>query len=133
MLKQSKFKEHGRITPEEFIAAGDFLAYKFGSWSWDAGDKAKRRDYFPDDKQFLVTRNVPCLRRVAQMAYTDADEDAETLVNAAGQDVAKGSAEDDADDWVATHSSQRACDLPPVDRRLTSAQLAWPGRPRYLR
>ncbi|KAG9089178.1 E2-like enzyme, partial [Ceratobasidium sp. 392] len=29
VLRESKFKEHGRITPEEFVAAGDFLAYKF--------------------------------------------------------------------------------------------------------
>ena len=53
VLKESKFKEHGRITPggtsynmtngrrihlvvllEEFVAAGDFLTYKFPVWSW---------------------------------------------------------------------------------------------------
>lgn len=34
VLKQSKFKEHGRLTPEEFVAAGDFLSEKFGVWSW---------------------------------------------------------------------------------------------------
>ena len=51
--------------------------YKFPTWSWQAGDKAKKRDYLPDDKQFLISRNVPCLRRVSTMVYTDADEDAE--------------------------------------------------------
>ena len=34
VLKESKFKEHGRLTPEEFVAAGDFLSYKFPVWSW---------------------------------------------------------------------------------------------------
>lgn len=55
VLRESKFKEHGRITPgklelgvariselimtccralEEFIAAGDFLTYKFPVWTW---------------------------------------------------------------------------------------------------
>jgi ubiquitin-like-conjugating enzyme ATG3 len=53
VLKESKFKEHGRITPgmyvlveahdhsnsdiEEFVAAGDFLTYKFPVWSWYVG------------------------------------------------------------------------------------------------
>ena len=45
VLKESKFREHGRITPgpdnprsrrltlaDEFVAAGDFLVYKFGLW-----------------------------------------------------------------------------------------------------
>lgn len=49
VLRESKFKEHGRITPgkllapdqrvkaeetEEFVAAGDFLAFKFPVWQW---------------------------------------------------------------------------------------------------
>jgi len=52
VLKESKFKEHGQITPgpsrsplenalihssenlEEFVAAGDFLVYKFPVWTW---------------------------------------------------------------------------------------------------
>jgi ubiquitin-like-conjugating enzyme ATG3 len=57
VLRESRFKEHGRITPEEFVAAGDFLAYKFPTWSWEGGDKSKRRDYLPDDKQYLISRN----------------------------------------------------------------------------
>jgi len=75
VLKESKFKEHGRITPEEFVAAGDFLSYKFPVWTWERGDTSKARDYLPADKQYLVTRGVPCLRRATSLAYTDADED----------------------------------------------------------
>ncbi|EEB88261.1 hypothetical protein MPER_14002, partial [Moniliophthora perniciosa FA553] len=79
VLKESKFKEHGRITPEEFVAAGDFLVYKFPVWTWEKGDTSKARDYLPADKQYLITRGVPCLRRATSLAYTDADEDAERL------------------------------------------------------
>ncbi|KAJ8076352.1 E2-like enzyme [Marasmius sp. AFHP31] len=101
VLKESKFKEHGRITPEEFVAAGDFLVYKFPVWTWEKGDASKARDYLPADKQYLITRGVPCLRRATSLAYTDADEDAERLL----------SFEDDGaggDDWVETHAGRKS-------------------------
>lgn len=61
----SNFRSTGQITPEEFLAAGDFLVYKFPSWSWaDAATPAQRVSYFPPGKQYLVTRGVPCKRRV---------------------------------------------------------------------
>jgi ubiquitin-like-conjugating enzyme ATG3 len=61
----STFRETGKITPDEFVAAGDYLVYKFPSWSWsDASDPAKRAAFLPDGKQFLVSRGVPCRRRL---------------------------------------------------------------------
>ncbi|KAJ3981034.1 putative E2-like enzyme [Lentinula detonsa] len=102
VLKESKFKEHGRITPEEFVAAGDFLAYKFPVWTWEKGDSSKARDYLPADKQYLVTRGVPCLRRATSLAYTDADEDAERLLN-----FGDSSAGGDGDEWVETHAGRK--------------------------
>ena len=61
----SNFRSTGQLTPEEFQAAGDFLVYKFPSWSWaDAASPDKRVNYFPTGKQYLVTRGVPCKRRV---------------------------------------------------------------------
>jgi len=111
VLKESKFKEHGRITPEEFVAAGDFLSYKFPVWTWERGDTSKARDYLPADKQYLVTRGVPCLRRATSLAYTDADEDAERLLNFGD---ASGGA---ADEWVETHAG----------RNLTLDSAANPG------
>ncbi|KAI0314228.1 autophagocytosis associated protein [Amylostereum chailletii] len=104
VLKESKFKEHGRITPEEFVAAGDFLAYKFPVWTWEKGDASKARDYLPADKQYLVTRGVPCLRRATSLAYTDADEDAERLLNF-GDSSGTG---DEADEWVETHAGRQS-------------------------
>ncbi|KAI0044205.1 hypothetical protein FA95DRAFT_297393 [Auriscalpium vulgare] len=102
VLKESKFKEHGRITPEEFVAAGDFLTYKFPVWQWEKGDPSKARDYLPADKQYLVTRGVPCLRRATSLAYTDADEDAERLLNFGDGSAAGG----EADEWVETHAGR---------------------------
>ncbi|ORX68952.1 hypothetical protein DL89DRAFT_278416 [Linderina pennispora] len=74
VLKNSKFKETGVLTPEEFVAAGDYLVFKCPTWSWEKGNSNKRRDYLPEDKQFLITRNVPCLRRADQMSYGLDDE-----------------------------------------------------------
>ncbi|KAF8971253.1 autophagocytosis associated protein [Flammula alnicola] len=104
VLKESKFKEHGRITPEEFVAAGDFLVYKFPVWTWEKGDGTKTRDFLPADKQYLVTRGVPCLRRATSLAYTDADEDAERLLSFADSSTPSA----DGDEWVETHAGRKA-------------------------
>ncbi|KAF8624628.1 hypothetical protein AX15_005782 [Amanita polypyramis BW_CC] len=102
VLKESKFKESGCITPEEFVLAGDFLVYKFPVWQWKAGDESKARDFLPKDKQYLVTTGVPCLRRATAIAYTDADEDAERLLSF-GDSSAPGGGEE----WVETHANRK--------------------------
>ncbi|CAG8754579.1 22376_t:CDS:2 [Cetraspora pellucida] len=106
VLKNSKFKETGCITPEEFIAAGDFLVYKCPTWSWSSGEVSKRRDYLPVEKQFLITRNVPCLRRVKQMEYTD--EDDETQIET----------ENGEDAWVATHSGRATTNIEEIAQQI---------------
>ena len=45
------------LTPEEFVAAGDFLVHTCPTWSWEAGDTKKARPFLPAGKQFLITRN----------------------------------------------------------------------------
>ncbi|OLL27040.1 Autophagy-related protein 3 [Neolecta irregularis DAH-3] len=57
----SSFDKTGTITPEEFVQAGDYLVYKFPTWKWEAGDPARRREFLPVDKQYLVTKHVPCI------------------------------------------------------------------------
>ncbi|XP_018321928.1 ubiquitin-like-conjugating enzyme ATG3 [Agrilus planipennis] len=90
ILKESKFRETGVLTPEEFVAAGDHLVHHCPTWQWSVGDESKIKSYLPKDKQFLITRNVPCSRRCEQMEY---QEDLEHIIQS-----------DDADNgWVDTH------------------------------
>lgn len=67
----------------------------------EKGDASKARDYLPAEKQYLVTRGVPCLRRATSLAYTDADEDAERLLSF-------GDSSGAADEWVETHAGRGA-------------------------
>ncbi|KAH0289273.1 hypothetical protein M436DRAFT_73318 [Aureobasidium namibiae CBS 147.97] len=61
----SNFRETGKLTPDEFVLAGDFLTSKFTSWSWSAAaTSAQRVSHLPENKQYLVTRGVECKRRL---------------------------------------------------------------------
>src|ERR1700761_2693054 len=91
---KSTFRSTGQITPEEFLLAGDYLVYKFPSWSWsDASSPARRVSYLPTNKQFLVTRGVPCHRRLDDNFAGEAGQD-ETLVRD-GFPAGAGEADDD--------------------------------------
>ncbi|XP_031630804.1 ubiquitin-like-conjugating enzyme ATG3 [Contarinia nasturtii] len=90
VLKESKFKETGVLTPEEFIAAGDHLVHHCPTWQWATGDEARIKSYLPKDKQFLITRNVPCYRRCKQMEYV-------------GEETIIENENGDDDGWVETH------------------------------
>jgi len=100
----STFRTNGQITPEEFVAAGDYLVYKFPTWSWaDASPVSKRATYLPPGKQFLVTRGVPCHRRLDDDFAGEAGHD-ETVVGD-GEDFRAGgphSPGDDEDGWLRT-------------------------------
>lgn len=64
VLKESKFRETGFLTPDEFVAAGDFLTDHCPTWQWAPASNPKAaKDYLPKDKQFLLTKNVPCSKR----------------------------------------------------------------------
>eukprot|EP00164_Ancoracysta_twista_P000044 GFYU01000061.1.p1 GENE.GFYU01000061.1~~GFYU01000061.1.p1 ORF type:complete len:310 (-),score=105.97 GFYU01000061.1:175-1104(-) len=75
VLTSSAFLEKGVLTPEEFVAAGDLLVYKCPTWAWEAGDPSKTKSYLPADKQYLVTKNVPCHRRVRSLETSVGEED----------------------------------------------------------
>jgi len=62
----------GVLTPAEFVAAGDQLVYRCPTWQWASGDPSRLRPYLPADKQFLVTRRVPCRSRVASLSRAEA-------------------------------------------------------------
>ncbi len=91
-LKSSAFLTRGVLTPEEFVKAGDELVYKCPTWTWEGGDPSKRKAHLPPDKQFLMTRNVPCTARVSSLenvvavssnseAAADDDDDGDWLVS----------------------------------------------------
>jgi ubiquitin-like-conjugating enzyme ATG3 len=65
-LKQSAFLSKGVLTPEEFVLAGDELVFRCPTWSWQGGGDSVV-SYLPKDKQYLITRNVPCQNRVATL------------------------------------------------------------------
>ncbi|RDA88997.1 hypothetical protein CP532_0634 [Ophiocordyceps camponoti-leonardi (nom. inval.)] len=121
----STFRQTGQITPEEFLAAGEYLVYKFPTWSWgDADDESRRVSYLPAGKQFLVTRNVPCHRRLDDDFAGDAGHE-EAIVHE-GEDFrsvvrgGSGSGRGDDDGWLRTgglSSSQplKARDVRTVD------------------
>jgi len=95
----SQFRDKGVLTPEEFVAAGDLLVFKCPSWTWEAGDPSKARDYLPKEKQYLVTRNVPCHRRadglassVREMQMEDAEDGEWTETQAVGGKAVGGAA-----------------------------------------
>lgn len=97
---QSTFRATGQITPEEFQAAGDFLVYKFPSWSWaDAASPDKRVPYFPAGKQYLVTRGVPCRRRVKDDRFAGSTDGEDQIVRDMLQGPG-GEAGDEDDGWL---------------------------------
>lgn len=71
-LKQSAFLTDGMLTPDEFVRAGDELVYRCPTWSWCGGGIGPK-SYLPPDKQFLITRNVPCRDRVATLERSTID------------------------------------------------------------
>ena len=57
----------GCISPADFVTAGDFLVRTCPTWAWESGSRQLAKSYLPPDKQFLVTRNVPCYKRPAAL------------------------------------------------------------------
>ena len=68
-----------------------FSAVVLVSWSWESGEPSKKRAYLPADKQFLVTRNIPCTCRAKDLLKGKMEEE-----------LVEGKGEDDGDAWVAT-------------------------------
>ncbi|XP_022177198.1 ubiquitin-like-conjugating enzyme ATG3 [Myzus persicae] len=90
VLKESKFKDTGVVTPSEFVTAGDHLVHTCPTWEWACGDECKVKSYLPKEKQYLITRNVPCLRRYRQVENSEIIENIVEL-------------EEGNEGWVETH------------------------------
>jgi ubiquitin-like-conjugating enzyme ATG3 len=63
----SQFLATGRLTPEEFVIAGDMLVYKCPAWRWGEADSKHAVAYLPPDKQYLIIRNAPCAARATDL------------------------------------------------------------------
>ncbi|KAF7148155.1 hypothetical protein RHSIM_Rhsim03G0165100 [Rhododendron simsii] len=130
----SAFKEKGVLSVTEFVLAGDNLVSKCPTWSWfpllgyilnfgfvevltgagllyeESGEPSKRKSYLPSGKQFLITRNVPCLCRAASVEEEYEASGGEVLVD-----------NEDNEGWLATHGELKGdtCDkeenLPSMD------------------
>ncbi|KAK9825179.1 hypothetical protein WJX81_003345 [Elliptochloris bilobata] len=81
---ESAFREKGVLTPEEFVASGDYLVRTCPTWSWEAGDPKKALSFLPAKKQYLVTRNVPSYKRAS--AVEEYGARADTMLEADGDD-----------------------------------------------
>ncbi|KAI3295924.1 hypothetical protein DTO002I6_3607 [Penicillium roqueforti] len=107
--RTSTFRNAGQITPEEFVLAGDYLVYKFPTWSWaDASSPAKRVSYLPDGKQFLVTRGVPCHRRLNDNFAGDAGLEDEIVRDFLSGGDGEGTPDDGGDGWLRTGGGRDA-------------------------
>lgn len=53
-FKESKFRETGVLTPEEFVAAGDHLTHHCPTWAWAIGDEDRAKSYLPKGRFFSL-------------------------------------------------------------------------------
>ncbi|OAV97251.1 hypothetical protein PTTG_07630 [Puccinia triticina 1-1 BBBD Race 1] len=67
---------------EEFAAAGDFLCYKFPTWSWEAGDGTNRRDFLLKNKQYFISQNDHNVNSLSLSANTGAGRNPDPSNNA---------------------------------------------------
>ncbi|MEW5317645.1 MAG: hypothetical protein WDW38_008927 [Sanguina aurantia] len=121
-LATSQFEEKRVLTPQEFVITGDYLVRACPTWSWEGGDAKKRKPYLPADKQFLITRNVPCMRRATDI--DNYDPNSEFVL------------EGDEEGWVATHNDPAVArpagtdkddDIPEMDGPEASAAVKQGG------
>ena len=97
----STFRATGEITPEEFGLAGDYLVYKFPTWSWaSASSPARAVSYLPPNKQYLITRGVPCHRRLDENFAGDAGQDEAMVRDGFVGDAGEAGGDDDG--WLRT-------------------------------
>lgn len=99
----SAFLSKGVLTPEEFVKAGDELVFKCPTWSWEGGDPSKARSILPKDKQFLITRNVPCSERVQDMEQALLGETEMELANMLTDDAEGGGDDKQGEGWMMSH------------------------------
>lgn len=77
-MTESAFLTEGKLTPEEFVFAGDALVDKCPTWSWESGSEGKLNPSLPDEKQFLIIHDVPSRLRAKDLIDEDKNQINET-------------------------------------------------------
>ena len=61
-MKESKFYEEGKLTPEEYVAAGDYLVKKCPTWKWCSAKKNTIINHFPKiNNIYLLESDQKCV------------------------------------------------------------------------
>ena len=87
-LKESVFYKEGKLTPEEFLSAGDFLTSKCPTWKW-CGAAKNTNPCLPPDKQYLKT-TVPCAERASDYEKSNQTKEQEVGDGWLEADLEKG-------------------------------------------
>eukprot|EP01138_Halocafeteria_seosinensis_P006189 gb/GECG01006330.1/.p1 GENE.gb/GECG01006330.1/~~gb/GECG01006330.1/.p1 ORF type:complete len:371 (+),score=57.15 gb/GECG01006330.1/:1-1113(+) len=98
-LKTSQFQERGMLTPQEFVEAGDQLVYICPTWKWEPGESSAQKSYLPKDKQFLITRAVPSLRRVRDL-FGQLGEEKEVKLDSSGTGSGVAESQGAENEWI---------------------------------
>ena len=115
-MKESKFYTEGKLTPEEYVLAGDFLTQKCPTWKWCAAAEGFYNKNLPKDKQYLKT-TVACNKRANE--YMNLNATTEKTVE--GDWVEAELVERDAEGKV-IKSEQKVIDLDEEDEKKEKAK-----------
>lgn len=115
VLRESNFAATGRLTPDEFVQAGDFLTFKCPTWQWAPAEAVEvRRDFLPADRQYLLTRGVPSVKRINEDLIREQDVTPGTSVELLEEAVVEG-AIFDLRKRSATSESDNLEDIPDLE------------------
>jgi ubiquitin-like-conjugating enzyme ATG3 len=73
-ISRSEFQETGKLTPHEFLNAGDTLIQKFSSWTWESGS-AMINPSLPENKKYLRLFPVISKNRISSYEKKYINED----------------------------------------------------------
>ena len=65
----SSFQKTGKLTPDEFVKAGDTLVQKIPSWEWVKG-QSNIQPYLPLNKKYLILKFCYSKERVSTLYNT---------------------------------------------------------------
>lgn len=122
---KSTFLSTGQITPDEFVEAGNYMCHMFPTWSWnEPTSDVSYRDFLPKDKQFLISRKVPCEQRAQEYVNV---EDRETEVFVSGANEEEGWLKEGADiskeDVEASKDQETATNIEDIDEMMKDMEI----------